>query len=58
LFLHKDGSVNEEALNSSVGVRLLEKDKKTKESVFADWFYEKFQRKIFLQRNGTWEFLE
>jgi hypothetical protein len=48
--------VNEEALNSSVGVRLLEKEKRSKESIFADWFLERFQKRIFLQRNGTWEF--
>ena len=54
LFLYKDGSVNEEALNSSVGVKLLEKENKTKESVFVDWFFERFQKKITLQRNGTW----
>ncbi|MET3128232.1 plasmid replication initiation protein [Arcicella rosea] len=57
LFLHKDGSVNEEALNSSVGVKLLEKENRTKETVFADWFFERFQQKITLQRNGAWEVL-
>lgn len=54
LFLYSDGSVNEDALNSSVGVRLLEQRQQSKESLFKEWFGNKFEVEIILQRNGVW----
>lgn len=54
LFLYSDGSVNEDALNSSVGARLLEQRQQTKEFLFKEWFWNRFQQEISIQRNGTW----
>jgi plasmid replication initiation protein len=54
LFLYSDGSVNEDALNSSVGVRVLEQQQKTKENLFKEWFWHRFQQEVAIQRNGTW----
>lgn len=58
LFLFSDGSVNEEALNSSVGVRLLEKKGQSKEKVFKDWFLKNHEIEINLLRSGEWIMVE
>ncbi len=55
LFMFSDGSVNEESLNSSVGIKLIEMQHKTKETVFQEWFWNKFNIRIIQQRSGDWE---
>ncbi|PWK27619.1 replication initiator protein [Arcicella aurantiaca] len=55
LFMFNDGSVNEESLNSSVGIKLLETEQKSKENIFQEWFWNKFQVRILQQRSGDWK---
>jgi hypothetical protein len=32
----------------------LEQQQKTKENLFKEWFWHRFQQEVAIQRNGTW----